>query len=70
MGKRALVIGSGIRGMSCAIALRRSGWSVELIDIDPAWRALGAGLPLGARRSERSNSLAFWMISRRAARFR
>ncbi len=46
MARRALIVGGGIGGMSCAIALRRIGWSVDLIDIDPTWRALGAGLTL------------------------
>lgn len=47
MLKRALIIGGGIAGMSSALALRRIGWDIELIDIDPSWRALGAGLTLG-----------------------
>lgn len=35
---RALVIGAGIGGMSAAIALRRTGVDVDVIDIDPLWR--------------------------------
>lgn len=46
MGKRALIVGGGIAGMSCALAVGRAGWNVELIDIDPNWRALGAGLTI------------------------
>ncbi len=46
MAKRALIVGGGIGGMCCAIALHRVGWGIELIDIDPTWRALGAGLTL------------------------
>lgn len=46
MNKRALIVGGGIAGMSCALTVGRVGWNVELIDIDPNWRALGAGLTI------------------------
>jgi 2-polyprenyl-6-methoxyphenol hydroxylase-like FAD-dependent oxidoreductase len=42
----ALVIGGGIGGMAAAIALRRQGVTVELIDIDPEWKVYGAGLTI------------------------
>lgn len=41
-----LVIGAGIAGMSAAIALRRVGVSVDLIDINPDWKVTGAGLTI------------------------
>jgi 2-polyprenyl-6-methoxyphenol hydroxylase-like FAD-dependent oxidoreductase len=49
----ALVIGGGIGGMACALALHRAGQPVEIIEIDPRWNALGAGLTLngGAMRA-------------------
>ncbi len=44
--KRVLVVGGGVGGMSLAINLSRQGFQVDLIDLDPDWRALGAGLTL------------------------
>lgn len=41
-----LVIGGGVGGMSAAISLRMAGMAVDLIDIDPNWRALGAGMTI------------------------
>ena len=43
---RVLIVGGGVGGMSAAIALRRTGAEVELIDIDPKWGALGAGITI------------------------
>ena len=40
----ALVVGGGIGGMTAAIALRRIGVAVDLIDVDPLWRVYGAGI--------------------------
>lgn len=42
----ALVVGGGIGGMSAAIALRRQGLAVRLIDLDPQWRVYGAGITI------------------------
>jgi 2-polyprenyl-6-methoxyphenol hydroxylase-like FAD-dependent oxidoreductase len=44
MIRNALVVGGGVGGMSAAIALRRAGVEVELIDADPQWRVYGAGI--------------------------
>ncbi|RIV81112.1 oxidoreductase [Aurantiacibacter xanthus] len=44
MIENALIVGGGVGGMSAAIALARLGVAVELIDIDPEWRAYGAGI--------------------------
>jgi 2-polyprenyl-6-methoxyphenol hydroxylase-like FAD-dependent oxidoreductase len=41
-----LVVGGGIGGMSAALALSRAGCEVEIVELDPNWRALGAGLTL------------------------
>lgn len=43
---RALVVGGGIAGMSCAITLRGLGAEVDLIDLDPEWRVYGAGITI------------------------
>lgn len=44
--RRVLIVGGGIAGMSAAIALRRIGINVDLIDINPEWGALGAGITI------------------------
>ncbi|MXO66404.1 FAD-dependent oxidoreductase [Altericroceibacterium endophyticum] len=44
MIEKALVVGGGVGGMSAALSLAKRGAQVELIDIDPDWRAYGAGI--------------------------
>ncbi|MGZ8282379.1 MAG: FAD-dependent monooxygenase [Allosphingosinicella sp.] len=44
--KQVLVIGGGIGGMATAIALRRRGVAVDVIDIDPEWKVYGAGITI------------------------
>jgi 2-polyprenyl-6-methoxyphenol hydroxylase-like FAD-dependent oxidoreductase len=44
--REVLIVGGGIGGMSLAVCLRRLGVQVDLIDSDPQWRAVGAGLSL------------------------
>lgn len=44
--RRALIVGAGTAGMSAAITLRRIGVAVDLVDINPQWGALGAGLTI------------------------
>ena len=39
-----LVIGAGIGGLTAAIALLRRGFSVQLIEKDPAWSVYGVGI--------------------------
>ena len=41
-----LIVGGGIGGMASAIMLSRSGFNVELIDLDPNWRVYGAGITI------------------------
>lgn len=43
---RVLIVGGGPGGMSLAICLRQGGLDVDLIDRDPEWRPIGAGLSL------------------------
>jgi 2-polyprenyl-6-methoxyphenol hydroxylase-like FAD-dependent oxidoreductase len=43
---KVLIVGGGPGGMSLAICLRRGGIDVDLIDRDPEWRPIGAGLSL------------------------
>jgi 2-polyprenyl-6-methoxyphenol hydroxylase-like FAD-dependent oxidoreductase len=46
MLKRVLVVGGGIAGTCCAIQLRKLGVAVDLVEIDPQWGVLGAGLTI------------------------
>lgn len=41
-----LIVGGGIAGMSAAIAMRRLGIRVEIVELDPDWRVYGAGITL------------------------
>lgn len=45
---RATVVGGGIGGLAAAIALARDGWQVEVLEKEPAFGELGAGLSLWA----------------------
>lgn len=45
-GKKVLIIGAGTAGMASAITLSRIGMNIDLIDINPNWGALGAGLTI------------------------
>lgn len=42
----AIIIGGGIGGLACGIALRRIGWSVHIYEQAPELREVGAGLAL------------------------
>lgn len=44
--KRVLVIGGGFSGMAAAIQLQRAGIAVDLVELDPAWCPLGAGITI------------------------
>jgi prephenate dehydrogenase len=44
----ALVVGTGLIGTSVGLALRAAGWTVHLVDVDPARAALAADMGAGA----------------------
>jgi 2-polyprenyl-6-methoxyphenol hydroxylase-like FAD-dependent oxidoreductase len=44
MTSRVLIIGGGIGGLTSAIALRRSGRDVTVIERDPGWSVYGVGI--------------------------
>ncbi|WP_257455950.1 FAD-dependent monooxygenase [Archangium lipolyticum] len=44
--RKVLVIGGGIGGLTAALALRRSGWEVEVFEQAPRLREVGSGLML------------------------
>jgi 2-polyprenyl-6-methoxyphenol hydroxylase-like FAD-dependent oxidoreductase len=46
LNRKILIIGGGFSGMAAAIELRKSGMSVDLVEIDPHWRSYGAGISL------------------------
>lgn len=43
---KVLIVGGGVGGMSAAMAMSRKGMDVDLIDIDPDWKAIGAGITI------------------------
>ena len=45
--KKVLIIGGGFSGMSAAIKLCEQGVETQLLEIDPDWRADGAGISVG-----------------------
>lgn len=45
-GQKALIVGAGTAGMSSGITLSQLGVEVDLIDINPHWGALGAGITI------------------------
>lgn len=44
--KKVLIVGGGFSGMSAAIELCKHGIEVDLVEIDPNWRAEGAGITI------------------------
>jgi 2-polyprenyl-6-methoxyphenol hydroxylase-like FAD-dependent oxidoreductase len=44
--QRVLVIGGGIGGMAAAISLRKQGFPVDLVELDPNWQVAGAGITI------------------------
>ncbi|MEP9380292.1 FAD-dependent monooxygenase [Aquabacter sp. CN5-332] len=42
----AVIVGGGIGGLACAVALRRAGLSVSIVEQAPAFEEVGAGLQL------------------------
>ncbi|MGN8086391.1 FAD-dependent oxidoreductase [Ralstonia sp. 22086] len=45
--QKILVIGGGFSGMAAAIQCAKVGMQVDLVEIDPHWRAYGAGISIG-----------------------
>lgn len=45
---KAIIIGGGIGGLTTAIALQQRGWNYEIYEAAPEYKAVGAGLLLGA----------------------
>ena len=47
MSRHAIVVGAGIGGLTAAVALRRRGWDVTILEHARALEPVGAGLGLG-----------------------
>lgn len=45
---KALVVGAGVGGLTTAVALRRRGWDVEVVEAAPATRVSGGGLGIAS----------------------
>jgi 2-polyprenyl-6-methoxyphenol hydroxylase-like FAD-dependent oxidoreductase len=43
---KVLVVGGGFSGMAAAIQMRKAGIAVDLVEIDPQWCPLGAGITI------------------------
>lgn len=41
-----LIVGGSVAGMSCAIQMRKAGFAVDLVEIDPDWKSYGAGITI------------------------
>lgn len=44
---RVIIVGGGIGGLTAAIALRQTGWSVRVIERAEQFGEVGAGVQLG-----------------------
>jgi 2-polyprenyl-6-methoxyphenol hydroxylase-like FAD-dependent oxidoreductase len=44
--RKVLVVGGGIAGLTLAVALRRHGIAVDVVEIQPRWNVLGVGISL------------------------
>jgi 2-polyprenyl-6-methoxyphenol hydroxylase-like FAD-dependent oxidoreductase len=44
--KKVLVVGGGIAGLTLAVALRRRGIGVDVVELAPRWNVLGVGISL------------------------
>jgi 2-polyprenyl-6-methoxyphenol hydroxylase-like FAD-dependent oxidoreductase len=44
--RKVLVIGGGFSGMAAAIQMQKAGIDVDLVEVDPDWRPLGAGITI------------------------
>jgi 2-polyprenyl-6-methoxyphenol hydroxylase-like FAD-dependent oxidoreductase len=55
-----LIVGGGITGSALAILLARSGASVEVVELKPAWSTLGSGITLQGNALRVLRELGVW----------
>jgi 2-polyprenyl-6-methoxyphenol hydroxylase-like FAD-dependent oxidoreductase len=55
----AVVVGAGIGGLTAAVALRRQGWDVTVLERAPALEPVGAGLGLGPNALHALDAIGF-----------
>ncbi|GAB7029138.1 FAD-dependent monooxygenase [Streptomyces sp. NPDC021749] len=68
MGSSAVVVGGGIGGLAAAIALRRIGWKVTVVERAPVLDDAGAGISLHANGIRALDALGVGAAVRAAAR--
>jgi len=57
---KVLVIGGGFSGMAAAIQMRKAGIEVDLVEIDPDWCPLGAGITINGATLRALHSLGLY----------
>lgn len=57
---KVLVVGGGFSGMAAAIKMRRNGIEVDLVEIDPEWCELGAGITINGASMRALESLGLY----------
>jgi 2-polyprenyl-6-methoxyphenol hydroxylase-like FAD-dependent oxidoreductase len=66
---KVLIVGGGVGGMASAIALAQRGVIADLIDIDPQWKVLGAGITITGPTLRAFNALGIIEAVRAAGSF-
>src|SRR6267378_832166 len=62
--RRAVIVGAGIGGLACGLALQRAGWDTEVFERASALRAEGVGLGSNAMRALRALDVADEVLRR------
>ena len=70
--ERTLIVGGGIAGLTLASALHTQGFEVDLIERNPSWQTLGAGMAIqpNAMRALRALELDGAVVDRGMVLFR
>src|SRR6266700_1066027 len=42
--EKILIVGGGIAGLTAAVALRRAGFEVDIVELNPQWSVYGVGI--------------------------
>jgi len=60
VANKVLIVGGGFSGMAAAIQLAKGGIAVDLLEIDPDWRPLGAGISISSATLRALNMLGVY----------